>query len=192
MNAEEVRNKINSMSSDEFRDLMKRVYEKSGIEFKDGENNANASKVNTEEDRKKLICDLRTCAKHNKLSPYNRNLMSNAANMLECGRCAEKLISDLHICAERNEIPLYKRELMLKAADMLKQDISCAFTEINKCESAKDSPIYWLRLANDIAVDYDGYNTVQGLQSVIDEMSDCISNALKLLYKGGIANERGE
>lgn len=151
--------------------------------------------LNMTEDRKKLICDLRICAKHNKLSYYNRNLMSAAANMLECGYCAEKLISELRLCVERNEIPLYKRELMSKAANMLEHDANCQFTEsTNKYNDlndnntiCKDSPIYWLRLANAIAVDYDGNNTVDSLRGLVDEMSEYVSNALKLLNKEGSA-----
>lgn len=42
----------------------------------------------------------------------------------------------------------------------------------------------WLELANDIAVGYDGYNSVVGLKGLIDEMREYINNAREILIKG--------
>lgn len=41
----------------------------------------------------------------------------------------------------------------------------------------------WLELANNIAVGYDGYNSVVGLKGLIDEMREYINNAREILSK---------
>lgn len=39
----------------------------------------------------------------------------------------------------------------------------------------------WLELACDIAIGYDGYETVEGLKDLIDEMRGYINNARKIM-----------
>jgi hypothetical protein len=51
-----------------------------------------------------------------------------------------------------------------------------------ECDCAED----WLELITGIAVDYDGYRTVEGLKSLIDEMADYASKARVCLYEGNV------
>ena len=39
----------------------------------------------------------------------------------------------------------------------------------------------WLALANDIAIDYDEYETVEGLKDLIDEMREYINNVRRII-----------
>lgn len=39
----------------------------------------------------------------------------------------------------------------------------------------------WLELASDIAIDYDGCQTVEGLKDLIDEMREYVNNARKIM-----------
>lgn len=41
----------------------------------------------------------------------------------------------------------------------------------------------WLELIHDIGFDYDGYNTVEGLKELIDELVDMATEARKCLHK---------
>lgn len=46
----------------------------------------------------------------------------------------------------------------------------------------------WLELIHDIAVDYDGCCTAEGLKSLIDEMADYASKARVCLYEGNVVS----
>lgn len=48
----------------------------------------------------------------------------------------------------------------------------------------------WLELIHDIAYDYDGYRTVEGLKSLIDEMSDYAHKARVCLHEGNVFDNR--
>lgn len=48
----------------------------------------------------------------------------------------------------------------------------------------------WLELIHDIAYDYDGYRTVEGLKSLIDEMSDYAHKARVCLHEDKVFDDR--
>lgn len=50
-------------------------------------------------------------------------------------------------------------------------------------EQYKNNPIEYVKLIKDICVDYDGFNTVQGLKSLIDEIGHYARLALKGMTK---------
>lgn len=54
-------------------------------------------------------------------------------------------------------------------------------TGINLCEP--DCADEWLKLIWDIAVDYDGFNTVESLKGLIDEIVDMSQEARKCLIE---------
>lgn len=44
----------------------------------------------------------------------------------------------------------------------------------------------WLELISDIAIDYDGCTTINGMKSLIDEIVEMVTNARKCLRTGKI------
>jgi len=65
-----------------------------------------------------------------------------------------------------------KHKPMLNGKEIDELNLRKLLTEINEQGTYPNTKDQCLELISDIAVDYDGYETVEGLKSIIDELSE--------------------